>query len=692
MSRKYYLEDNIEYLPDTGELVVDGHIENLQSLENKLLLHFIAHPNELITKDELYKVGWNDRIYGDNPLSKVISNLRAKLKDNPKAPRYIKTVPKKGFVFVSQVSAEPTLVPMIVPVERDEGSSTPILPVLLMTAVVMLLTAMWLSGDWLLRLINQQPSLRLSSIQALSNSAGQKNEPNISADGKLVVYTLTKSVGDFSQVVLRVIDQNIEKIITTEDHHSLSPKLHQDGRRILYHRKTQNSCSIAIITLSPQFDVLSDRVLTQCGLYSQNLGLTWGPDSTIYYSDNDQEFGAYNIYQLDINSGQRKLIATPESTKGRGYYNIHYDPVANVLQTLYNDYWYDTHVTTMNLQGEVLNSHLVNYPLFAISSFGGHPVFKTKANHVHYLQNGIEHRLMDSPLKPLYAPSFSDGENKSMVFVGGDFYNMDLVLIDLVSQTEVVLVTSDAIQKLPVLTQSKNLYFISNHNGVYQVFKYSDDDTTQQLSQFDNNHRIQGLAVSDDEQYIAVSIDKDIHLYRLTDKPLLLDSSYLTFKDSINPHFSPDGKALWITRTNQNIYNMSAIDIASKKQIGSSIKNGYIGIFDQQTGEHYIFKDIQPGVWTLQNNQLVLLNDKPLVTSNHSASINNGVLRYYANKEAQILQLDLNNKPSNNPSNNQSTIIKKSPYRYFAPLKGQPDQLVVVRSRFGDTNIYLASY
>ncbi len=683
MSHKYYLEDNIEYLPDTGELVVDGQIENLQSLENKLLLHFIQHPNDLITKDELYKVGWNDRIYGDNPLSKVISNLRAKLKDNPKAPRYIKTVPKKGFIFVSQVREEPPQVTALISEKMGKRYLGAFSKIPFIGSFILLTAIISVSAQFLFHQQGQLQPPQLNSIQSLSTITGQKSEPHISPDGKLVAYTNTASMGGFSRIVIKSVKDNIEKIITGDGYHSRSPKFSNDGQQILYHRRQKSECAIALMELDPQFNVISDQIISQCGQYSKILGLTWGPDDTIFYSDNDREYGPFYIYRLNIANAERKLIAVPEDPNGRGYYAIHYDPVANGLQVLLSDNWFDTQVLTLSLEGEELNRHTVNYPLFSVSSFGGDPVYKTKGNHVNYQQNGVERRLMDSPLRPLFAPYFNDGKSKSMAFVGGDFFNMDLILIDLTNNTESLLVSSNAIQKYPVLTATNKLYFVSNRSGVYQLWQYA-QGKLQQLSHFDDNHTIQGIAVSSDEKFIALSINQNTYLYELANSHFQLDQTYLTLKDSINPHFSPDGKNLWVTTKDNGVYQMNPISVADKTALTGIIKNGYIGLFDQQTDEHFIFKNIQPGIWQNKDGQLVWRNNDPLVSSYHSAIIQNGVLTYYSNKLDKLLQLDL--------ATNKSNELTDTSYRYFSSYLNKPNQFIVVRSRFGDTNVFLGQY
>jgi DNA-binding winged helix-turn-helix (wHTH) protein len=467
MSYKYFLDGGIEYLPQSGEILVDGHVENLQSLENKLLIHFVTNPDQLITKEQLYKVGWDDRIYGDNPLSKAISNLRGKLKDNPRSPKYIKTVPKKGFRFVSQVSQTPIATDNKVPQGHQEIHHAKQLNYLLIGAIC--LTALWALIDSLFLQSIQGKSLEIATIKPVTQTPGKKKYPNLSPDQQYVIYSQKTTIADVARIALKHVYSSEEKFITSSEYDSQLAIWHQDGRRILYQRFAPQLCEIAIIELDEKLDVLNDQVVSECGSFSQSIGLSWGPDNTIYYTNTDLEFEAFNIYQLDIHSGKRDTFAIPD-VDGRGYYSIHYDPTSDKVHALLSYDWYYTEVVTLNREGKILNRHRVNTPLFTVSSYKGMPVFRTQSNHIHYLLDNKEYRLMQSPLWPIYSPHFSNGSPLSMVFVGGAQNNSELLLVDLEKQTETILTNSSSAHKYPVMSNSGVLYFISNQSGVYQIW------------------------------------------------------------------------------------------------------------------------------------------------------------------------------------------------------------------------------
>ena len=68
-------------------------------MEYKLLEYLVKNPHRTITKDELFENVWGHVITGDNTLNVHIRYLREKIEENPKEPKYIKTVWGKGYLF-----------------------------------------------------------------------------------------------------------------------------------------------------------------------------------------------------------------------------------------------------------------------------------------------------------------------------------------------------------------------------------------------------------------------------------------------------------------------------------------------------------------------------------------------------------------------------------------------------------------
>lgn len=72
-----------------------------------LLYYFLQHPDRLISKEELLDKVWSQRIISESTLKGSINDLRNALNDNSKTPRYIETIPRRGYRFIADVAAIP---------------------------------------------------------------------------------------------------------------------------------------------------------------------------------------------------------------------------------------------------------------------------------------------------------------------------------------------------------------------------------------------------------------------------------------------------------------------------------------------------------------------------------------------------------------------------------------------------------
>jgi eukaryotic-like serine/threonine-protein kinase len=66
-----------------------------------VLLYLVENPGRVITKDELLRGVWTDAFVEESNLSQNVSLLRKALDDRGNAPRYIVTVPRKGYQFAA---------------------------------------------------------------------------------------------------------------------------------------------------------------------------------------------------------------------------------------------------------------------------------------------------------------------------------------------------------------------------------------------------------------------------------------------------------------------------------------------------------------------------------------------------------------------------------------------------------------
>ena len=87
-----------------GRLNRDGAERAVEPKVMDLLVLLAASPGAVVTREEIFSTLWPDTVVGEDTLARVISKLRKALDDDPKAPRYIETISKRGYRLIAHVS------------------------------------------------------------------------------------------------------------------------------------------------------------------------------------------------------------------------------------------------------------------------------------------------------------------------------------------------------------------------------------------------------------------------------------------------------------------------------------------------------------------------------------------------------------------------------------------------------------
>jgi len=94
----------------SGEVRKAGLRIRVQQQPMKLLEILLEHPGEVVTREELRSRVWPSESFGDfdQALNIAIGKLRSALGDSAESPRFIETLPKRGYRFIADVSVVDT--------------------------------------------------------------------------------------------------------------------------------------------------------------------------------------------------------------------------------------------------------------------------------------------------------------------------------------------------------------------------------------------------------------------------------------------------------------------------------------------------------------------------------------------------------------------------------------------------------
>jgi len=84
-------------------LLREGHPVPLNSKYFDVLLLLVSHSGQLVEKNRIFNEVWDGVFVTDAALTQCIKDIRKQLGDDASSPRYIKTVPKHGYVFIGNI-------------------------------------------------------------------------------------------------------------------------------------------------------------------------------------------------------------------------------------------------------------------------------------------------------------------------------------------------------------------------------------------------------------------------------------------------------------------------------------------------------------------------------------------------------------------------------------------------------------
>jgi DNA-binding winged helix-turn-helix (wHTH) protein len=109
--------DRFELDEADARLERDGEAIALAPKPFAVLCTLARSPGRLVTKNALLDLVWGHRFVTESVLKSAISEVRAALGDDPREPRYIETVSRRGYRFIALPASAP--LPRAAAVERN---------------------------------------------------------------------------------------------------------------------------------------------------------------------------------------------------------------------------------------------------------------------------------------------------------------------------------------------------------------------------------------------------------------------------------------------------------------------------------------------------------------------------------------------------------------------------------------------
>ena len=233
-----------------------------------VLVYLVEHRGRVVEKQELFDKVWMEQFVTDNALTRTIKEIRQVIGDDADAPRYIETVPKRGYRFIAELRQADDATPPAqqairstlegsVAAEVGSQSGGVLQPITVPESVaaragfktgrralpaVAILSGLVLGGAIIvvvLTLLRDRTQPGASEVKTTLKTTqvttwpGLDFFPTLSPDGKSIAYSSDHN-GSFDIYVKQLTPGAREIQITSDGQQNISPAWSPDGQHIAY--------------------------------------------------------------------------------------------------------------------------------------------------------------------------------------------------------------------------------------------------------------------------------------------------------------------------------------------------------------------------------------------------------------------------------------------------------------------------
>ena len=298
-----------------------------------VLQALVEHPGELITREALRDRLWGPDTFVDFEagLNAAVRRLREALNDSADTPRYVETLPRRGYRFIAPVDVvspslpaalsevAPADAPIAAPAETVPGRRLPLRRMFIAILALAFLGGALLAG---LRPDKRAPTESPARPVPITRFQGLEVEPAFSPTGNLVAFAWNGENEDNFDIYLRAIDGRSDaRRLTSDASPDHAPAWSPDGLRIAFIRVVAGR---RIVMVMPALGGPEERLFEASGTEAGSslggawshggwsYGLSWTPDGEhLVFGDRDATSIWSAIYLYSLKDGQRRQLTRP---------------------------------------------------------------------------------------------------------------------------------------------------------------------------------------------------------------------------------------------------------------------------------------------------------------------------------------------------------------------------------------------
>jgi Tol biopolymer transport system component/DNA-binding winged helix-turn-helix (wHTH) protein len=228
----------------TGELYKNGIKVPLQGQPFQVCSLLLEHAGELVTREELRQRVWPEDTFVDfeQALNTAIAKIRLALGDEADNPRFVQTLPRRGYRFIAPVEEPASQAPSPSPpktlVERFRARWISIGVGAALFALLSGIGIWWFAGN------RAEAPLPPVDVEPLAGLPGYESEPDFSPDGNQVAFVFH---GEDNGGIYTTMVGGERALRLTSNSGDYCPRWSPDGRQVAFSRSAREGVDIYVI-------------------------------------------------------------------------------------------------------------------------------------------------------------------------------------------------------------------------------------------------------------------------------------------------------------------------------------------------------------------------------------------------------------------------------------------------------------
>jgi Tol biopolymer transport system component/DNA-binding winged helix-turn-helix (wHTH) protein len=264
----------------TGELRRGGAKVPLQGQPFQVCAILLSRSGELVTREELRKQVWPEDTFVDfdHALNTAITKIRLALGDEADNPRFVETLPRRGYRFIAPVVKPTSPTPELPTTQRPSKGFTP--RTRWIAGVALSLALLSAVGIWRFERNRAEAGLPPLEVVPIAAMPGFESDPSFSPDGNQVAFAFGAEK-DKCGIYTVMVDGD-KPLRLTSDPADAFPTWSPDGLRVAFYRFSEHETAIYTV---PALGGMEQRLHTGFS----GPGLDWSPDGKVLALSESQE-------------------------------------------------------------------------------------------------------------------------------------------------------------------------------------------------------------------------------------------------------------------------------------------------------------------------------------------------------------------------------------------------------------------